>query len=312
MADAPATALDVLARAPTEPTWQSLPELWEAYTSIRAEGCSPLVSAAHVAARADRLGQAFAVGYPAALERLVPGVGLPCAFCVTEKDGNGPRAIETILEPVEGGYRLSGHKTFVTFGTLAKSLIIVARVGKKSDGRPDLAVVRVPTQRDGIRVEELPPMPFVPEVVHARLVLHGVEVHADERLPGDGYLGYVKPFRTIEDIHVIAATIAYLVGWARRTRVNSNLRAELSADLVALDALASAEPLDPRMHLALHGRYSRVLEALAGDDFASLLAAASGDERLRWERDRVLLDVASKARKARFEAANRALESNQD
>ena len=42
-------------------------------------------------------------------------------------------------------------------------------------------------------------------------------VHGEaDLLPGDGYDIYLKPFRTIEDIHVHAALIGYLVGVARR------------------------------------------------------------------------------------------------
>ena len=299
--------LDLLNRSPDEPNWQSLPEALAAYAGARARGRSPMQAAVDVAAQADRLGQAFGVGYLAALARLVPGVGLPCALCATERGGNGPRAIAATLEPDAAGYRLSGEKSFVTFGTLAKTLLVVARVGNKPDGRPDLTVLRLPSDRDGIHVEELPPTKFVPEVAHARLELVGVEVRPEERLPGDGYLRYLKPFRTIEDIHVVAATLAYLIGWARRTKTAVALVADLSSQLVTLATLADAEPLDPRTHLALHGCYTRLSEGVAGAGFSELLEAASNDERSRWMRDRALLQVASMAREARFEAALRSL-----
>ena len=79
--------------------------------------------------------------------------------------------------------------------------------------------------------------------------------------------------------------------------------AELSADLVALDRLRDGSPLDPRVHIALHGVYQRVTGLLGSEDFARVLDCAPGDERDRWERDRALLQVASKAREARFERA---------
>lgn len=309
MTDGPLTVLDVLSTPPVEEPWHDLPELWNAYAVERAAGRSPFASAVHVAARGDRLGHAFAVGYPAALEHLVPGVRLPCALCVTEAGGNGPRAIETALSPDGDGFRLTGAKSFVTFGHLASTLIVATRLGDKADGRPDLAVVRVPADREGIAVEELPATPFVPEVGHARLTLDDVLVLQSERLPGDGYLRYVKPFRTIEDIHVVGATLGYIVGWARRLAASPALVATLSADLVTLDRLRAAPPLDPRTHVALHGVYERVHGALQGDAFDSLLQAASDDERSRWQRDRALLSVAGKARKARFVAANEALQA---
>jgi len=299
--------LDLLAERSIGTAWQSLPELWDAYAVERAGGRSPFSAAVQVAGRADRLGHAFAVGYPAALEHLSPGVLLPCALCATEAQGNSPRAIETTLTEVGESYRLDGEKTFVTFGTLAKTLIIVARSGLKPDGRPDIVVVQVPADRAGVHVEELPPGPFVPEVAHAWLRLEGVQVHPGERLPGDGYLQYVKPFRTIEDIHVLGSTLAYLVGWARRVGAPSTWIAELSADLVALDALRAEEPLDARAHIALHGCYRRLIQTAQGEELRRLLESASDAERERWLRDAALLKVASKARERRFEAATRAI-----
>jgi hypothetical protein len=301
------TLLDVLSRDVEAQPKQSLPEVWGAYRSERASGSMPFEAAVRVAATVDRLGFAFAVAYPAALEHLVTGVELPCALCVTEAKGNSPRALETTLERAGGHYQLTGTKTFVTFGNLAKSLLIVARTGVKSDGRPDLAVVQIPSTRRGVELRELPTTPFVPEVPHTSVRLDGVEVLEAEQLPGDGYLDYVKPFRTIEDIHVVGATLGYLVGLARRTRASATLIAELSADLVALDGLRDGPPLDPRVHIALHGVYQRVARVIGSEDFARVLECAPDEERDRWRRDRALLQVASKAREARFERAMKAI-----
>jgi len=285
----------------------SLAGVWQAYQRERAAGASPFAAAVVLASQVDRLGFAFAVGYPAALEHLVEGVHLPCAFCVTEVNGNSPRAIETALLRKDDRYVLHGLKTFVTFGSHAETLIIVARVGAKPDGRPDLVVVQIPSSREGIVLEDLPETPFVPEVPHSSVRLDGVEVRAEERLPGDGYLEYVKPFRTIEDIHVVGATLGYLVGLARRTQGSLDWIAERSADLVALDRLLDAAPLDPRVHIALHGVYQRLTRFTDSGELARILASAPDDERGRWERDRALLRVASKARAARFERATRDL-----
>ena len=295
--------LDVLIGDARAERKQSLTEVWEAYDRDRSSGASPFTAAVAVASRVDRLGFAFAVGYPAALEHMIEGVRLPCALCITEAKGNSPRAIETTLEPKGDSYELRGTKTFVTFGNYAETLIVAARVGEKPDGRPDLAVVRIPSSREGVVLQELPETPFAPEVPHTSVRLDGVEVLEGERLPGDGYLDYVKPFRTIEDIHVVGATLGYLVGLARRTRASTTLIAEMSADLVALDRLRDGSPLDPRVHIALHGVYQRLKRLVGGEDFARLLDSAPDDERDRWERDQTLLQVASKARTARFDRA---------
>ncbi|MGD8608791.1 MAG: acyl-CoA dehydrogenase family protein, partial [Myxococcales bacterium] len=250
---------------------------------------------------------AFAVGYPAALEHMVGELEVPCALCVTERGGNSPRSIATKLDSVAGGYQLRGTKSFVTFGTLAKTLLVACREGEKPDGRPDLAVVRIPANREGVVITELPPTPFVPEVVHASVELGDVVVAQSERLPGDGYLAYVKPFRTIEDIHVVGAALGYVVGWSQRAGGPTDLVADLSACLAALDAIRTSPPLDARMHIVLEGVLRRVGSLLAGARFADLLQSADEDERARWVRDRALLDVASKARAARFGRARQDL-----
>lgn len=299
--------LDVLAANAEAKQIRTLPEVWGAYRRERASGGSPFTATVVAASRVDRLGFAFAAGYPAALEHLVPDVRLPCAFCVTEANGNSPRAIETTFARRGDRYELCGTKTFVTFGSHAETLLVVVRVGEKPDGRPDLAVVQIPASRQGVLLQKLSETPFVPEVPHASVRLEGVEALESERLPGDGYLDYVKPFRTIEDIHVVGATLGYLVGLARRTQTVTTLIAEMSADLVALDRLRDGSPLDPRVHIALHGVYQRVTRLVAGEELARLMDGAPEDERDRWERDQPLLRVASKARAARFEAAKREL-----
>lgn len=281
----------------------SLEFVWQVYQRERASGASPFKAAVLVSSQVDRLGFAFALGYPAALEDLVSGVQLPAAFCVTEAKGNSPRAIETRLKRVGTAHELSGTKTFVTFGSLAETLLVVAKAGDKPDGRPDLVVVQIPSDRAGVVLSDLPKTPFAPEVPHTSVQFEGVDVRPDERLPGDGYLGYVKPFRTVEDIHVVGATLGYLLGLARRSRAPGAMIAELSSSLLTLDSLRTGAPLDPRVHIALHGVYERVTAFLRGPDLERILDRGPNDERERWERDKALLRVASKARKVRFEKA---------
>lgn len=300
--------LDVLsASVEAEPEGQ-LERVWSAYRAARDAGAEPFTAAALVASRADRLGLAFAAGYLAALQQLAPETELPCALCVTEEGGTHPRVMETTLEPGAGGrYELTGTKTFVTFGNLAKTLLIAAKVGDKPDGRPEIAVARIPASRAGVTLQVHPATPFAPEIPHARLELRHVEVREGERLPGDGFSQYVKPFRTVEDIHVLGTAIGYLIGVTRRTNGPALLLADLGAALVALDRLRDVPPLDPRAHIVLHGVYQRVADLAAGDDMARVWEAAPEDERNRWQRDRPLLDVASRARGARFERAKQEL-----
>lgn len=287
------------------PPRSDLQSVWNGYRQALEGGADPFSAALEVASSVDRLGLAFAAGYSAALQTLVPDVVLPCALCVTETDGTHPRAIKTTLGTAKPGssYVLNGTKTFVTFGSLAKTLIIAARAGEQADGKPELVVVRIPADREGVSVTELPPISFVPEIPHARVELENVAVDTNERLSGDGYLQYMKPFRTVEDIHVYGSAIAYLLGLGQRTGAPGGFLAEMVSMLAALRSIRKAEPADPNVHVALHGVSEHLSRLFGSDAFSRILDMASAEERSRWERDRKLLEVAQSARKARFQKA---------
>ena len=257
---------------------------------------------------ASGVGWAFACGYEAALARLDPETardGSLAALCATEEGGGHPRAIHTTLTPSGevGRYVLTGRKAWVTLGAEAEVLLVVASVGVDPQGRTRLRVARVPSTRTGVRLEPGGATPFAPEIGHARAVFEGVLVDEAELLPGDGYATALKPFRTIEDTHVMAALLGWGIGVARRNGWARAWTDEAVALVVTLRAVGAAPPADPGTHIALAG-------ALAGTK--RLLSAGSWDRvetsvRTAWERDRPLLDVASTVRAARLEAAWRTL-----
>ncbi len=196
---------------------------------------------------------------------------------------------------------LNGAKTFVTFGNMAKTMIVAARRGRRTASPVSRSFGSPPTERS--ISDELPPILFVPEIPHARVELRDVRVEAGERMEGDGYLEYVKPFRTVEDIHVFGSAAAYVLGLARRTLASAELASELLAALIALDRLGEAGPSDPRVHVALHGISESLARLFASEAFAELWEGAPAEERERWLRDQKLLRVANSAREARFRKA---------
>src|SRR4051812_46156360 len=206
---------DVLAAEPIGV--DTLTAWWDATAAARARHPATVDRALIGGAHADRLGFAFAGGYAPALHALVPALGDSiAALCATEDKGAHPRAIQTRLEPAAGGgYTLTGRKKWATVGNLAASLLVVATTGDGADGVPRLRIVRVPARATGVTITPTS-APFVPEVPHAELALDHVAVAEADLLPGDGYADYLKPFRTVEDIHVHAALIGYLIGVARR------------------------------------------------------------------------------------------------
>lgn len=251
---------------------------------------------------ADRLGYAFASGYQEALRQLVPSLGdEPTALAATESGGVHPRNILARLEPAAAGFKLNGDKTFVTLGSYVKTLLVVASEGSDSLGRNRLALCCIPSDRSGVVLRELPPTPFVPEIPHATLQLREVSVAPSERLPGDAYDRYLKPFRTIEDLHVHAALLGYLLQLARRFDWPRSIRQELLLLLAGACNLCAAAPDDPAVHLALGGLIASCRRLLG--ELAPRWAEVDAATRTNWERDRPLLDVAGKARAQRLEAA---------
>jgi acyl-CoA dehydrogenase len=125
---------------------------------------------------------------------------------------------------------------------------------------------------------------------------------ASDVLPGDGYDDYVKPFRTVEDVHVHAALIGYLLGVTRRIHAPREIVEQLLATALAVRALAGADPRSPATHVALAGVLTQSVHVMglverAWED------VGEGDEWTRWQRDRPLLRVAGAARSARRDKA---------
>lgn len=257
---------------------------------------------------ADRLGWAFAAGYHHALRALVPSLppGDPAALAATEEGGGHPRAMATTLRPTAGGeWSLSGTKRFVTLGRRARSLLVVASVGADASGRNALRLVRLSADAPGISLDPLPETPFAPEIEHAQAVFTEVRVTGADLLPGDGYDRYLKPFRTLEDLHVLGAGLGHLLAAARRRAWPEALREELLATVAALRSLSTEPPSGAATHVALAGALRSVARIIAGAD--EHYAAGADDEAARWVRDRALLGIAGRVREQRRAAAWRTL-----
>jgi acyl-CoA dehydrogenase len=275
---------------------QTLEAWWEATRPVRERFASPIEAAAASGLLADRLGWAFASGYQAALRAMFPGLGLhdAAALCATEATGARPRDIQTVVESGQ----LTGAKMWTTAAPFARAFFVVARAGTSADGKPQLKIVRVGSEAAGVVVTPMDALPFVPEIPHASVRFEKV---AGEVLEGDGYAQYLKPFRTLEDLHVHAALLGYLIGIARRCDWPRPEREGLLA-LISTCVALSKEPVSAaETHLALAGflaESKRMLERCA-----PLFEKLSADERARWERDQPLLQVAERVRKARLEKA---------
>jgi hypothetical protein len=293
---------------PSEPIG-SVPAWWARHRAAAAGFSRPIDRAIAGGFSADRLGYAFASGYHAALRALVPELRDDelTALCATEQRGAHPRAIEATLRP-EGvrHYRLSGHKRWATLSTFADVLLVVATVGTDEAGIHRLRVAKVGARQPGVVIRPMPETPFAPEIPHAEVHLTDVAIAPDDLLPGDGYDRYVKPFRTLEDTHVHAALLGYVLGAARRHGWPPAIQQEALALLGLLCAVSSEPPGAPETHLVLGGAIDLTGQLL--EKTRAHWSAAGDEERGRWERDAGLLQVASGARAQRLEAAWRKLQ----
>jgi acyl-CoA dehydrogenase len=305
------TALIDLLHAPATPpeTLDDLDAWWPRWQALQAAADSPVALALRCGWAADRLGWAFAGGYQAALRALLPALAGErlAALCVTEAGGNRPRDIATRIAPQpDGTLRIDGEKRWTTLGPQSATLLVVgawsppaadAADAGEASGRPVLCVVRLDTSTAGVQLQPMPPTRFVPEVPHAGVLLHDVRVPTAALLPGDGYQRVVKPFRTVEDIHVMLAIGAWLLREARARDWPAGFAERLVAALALLADLATTETLAATTHVALAGalHWQAALFGEAGERFAAAPDAAAQ----RWQRDAALLQVAGAARAQR-------------
>lgn len=279
---------------------------WSRHLAVAARRRRSFDLAVVAGAGADRLAWAFASGYQAAARALLPDkpAALRIAFCATEAGGNHPRAIETRIQETPDGTVVDGQKSFVTFGPQADVLLVIGSTGIGADGRKQLRAVVVPANTPGVHIEPMPELPFVPEIPHASVRFDGAHVAAPA-LPGDAYTAFLKPFRTIEDIHVHGAVLGHLAGLAHRTEGPREVLARACAGITALSPLADEDPLDPRVHLGLDAALAATRELAA--DIGALWPGVDEDTRARWLRDQPLLRIAEGARRARTRAARATL-----
>ncbi|MGK8521334.1 acyl-CoA dehydrogenase family protein [Nocardia asteroides] len=257
---------------------------------------------------ADRLGFAFLSGYQEALRTLIPD--LPedelVAMCATEEGGGHPGAIRTRLSERDGVWLVDGTKSFATMGIYARQLVVIASVGEGVDGRNQLRACLIDAAEAGVCLTDHPALPFAPEVPHASVVLTDVPARV---LPGDGYLDYLKPFRTVEDIHVLAATLGWLLRVARTSGWPREIRQRLLSVVAAVCGLDIAAPSSPGVHIALGGVFASFGDLVAELD--PLWQSADPVTHQRWERDRPLLATAGRVRGQRLAAAWRAVEPHE-
>jgi hypothetical protein len=239
-------------------------------------------------------GLAFLVGYQAALRALWPSAPHSLgALCATEQRSLRPVDMQTRLDDL----RLTGRKDFVTAGAAADWLLVAARC-EASGEKPRLSLAVVLTGDPGVRLEPLPAMPLMPDIHHGLAHLDHAQC---ERLPGDGWDHYVKPFRTLEDIYVLSAMSAWLYGVGQECDWPQDLRLQLLALLAGCAEVSRQPTASSAGHVLLGGVFAQ-FKALEGPLQEALAQGPPGWATM-WLRDQAVLDMAAGARAKRLEKA---------
>lgn len=246
-------------------------------------------------------GLAFLAGYQGALRALWPAAPWTLgALCVTENRSTRPADMTTRIDALS----LDGRKDFVTAAEAADWLLVAAR--EEAGGAPvQLALGVVRNGAPGVQIETLPALPLMPDVSHGRLHLQGAQC---ERLAGDGWDDYVKPFRTLEDTHVLAALTAWLFGVGQESAWPQALQLRLLGLLAGCAEVARQCPSAAGSHMMLAGLFAQ-FDSLR-PDLDNAFAAGDAQWAQLWQRDKGLLAIAGSARSKRLQKAQAVLGIN--
>jgi hypothetical protein len=138
------------------------------------------------------------------------------------------------------------------------------------------------------------PLPFVPEIEHGTVILTNVLVVNDRILPGDGYTCYVKPFRIIEEIHVMASLLGYLIRLAFQYSLGQSLIEQQLAMLVVAQSMAESDLESAQTHIIFAGFRHQLNRFIS--DLQPCLTQLPAKVRENWLRDRSILKIAEQAR----------------
>nr|MDO8088684.1 acyl-CoA dehydrogenase family protein [Candidatus Sigynarchaeum springense] len=250
---------------------------------------------------------AFGAAYQMALRRLVPGLPMDLVACIaaTEEGGAHPRAIQSTIRQLgdqgSNAFTLAGHKKWITLAAEASVFLVAASTGMAPDGRNQIRLVRVPRNAPGLSVLPMKSVPILPEISHGEVTFDGVRITPDAILPGDGYTDYLRTFRTVEDLFVSAGLLGFTFRAARDRGWPRAVIELLTCHLAGMHAIAGADLTAPETHVALGGLLAQQRQVLEHVD--KLWQTTDPASRDAWNRDKLVLEVAGKARAARLETA---------
>ena len=274
---------------------QTQPSAWFATLTKHSAGANNAELAILGGRLAATPGLAFLAGYQAALRALLPsaptGIG---ALCVTEQRSNKAADLHTRLLD----QHISGQKDFVLAGRAAQWLIVLAR-SEAAGQTPRLAAVLVATDNPNLSLKSRPSLPILPDIPHSSVQFNQA---ACSVLKGDGWDDYNKPFRTLEDGHVLAALCAWLYGQSLLDQWPQALQLQLVALLAGLKETLQQPNKEAASHVLLGGLLAQ-FASLQTPINQALQTYSSQAIASAWQRDKAILEIANSARMRRLEVA---------
>jgi acyl-CoA dehydrogenase len=122
--------------------------------------------------------------------------------------GAHPKLLTTRAEAVEGGFRITGQKAWVSNGTSADAIVVFA-ITSEADGRKRYSAFIVPRSAPGLITTDTPGFHALRPSQHCFLTLSDCFVPVSAMLgePGLAYERMALPFRDIEDAVGASATL---------------------------------------------------------------------------------------------------------
>jgi acyl-CoA dehydrogenase len=249
----------------------------------------------------SQLSFAFLSGYEAACY-FISKKRLSCV-CVTENTKGSPsKSINTRITKIDENFStLKGEKSFVTFGEHCKYLLIFAK-----DDEGVVRCVLLNSNQQGIEFESpVKKLNFLNEIPHSKIKLD-LKISNEWILKGDGYIHYLKPFRTIEDIHVFGSFLGYFIRVGRLSHWSENLLIKMLKLIILLNNLIQFNLLSPVNHLLLneiHEEFKIILEQI------STLEFHNKEEKQFFLRDKMIFKVSDSIREQRKQSALNSIKS---
>lgn len=186
------------------------------------------------------------------LPDLASGKKVPCLAISEPGVGAHPKHLSTRASALDGSFRLSGEKAYLTNGPIA-DLYVVLAITHEEEGRKGFSAFVVPSDTPGLTRTASLDLGFLRPCPHGGIVLNGCVVSADSILgrKGHAYTDISLPFRQLEDTMMMGLFVggskAQIRLIADAVREQGREPSREAASLLG-EAMAAAESLEILTH----------------------------------------------------------------